>query len=118
LAHPPVGCDALVAVAVCWEVCVAAGVGLASTMDRLATVFVAELEAAALVEAELAGVRLSAFVMACLPLFGLALGAALGSDPLHFLFGTSGGQIALAFAAALDGIGLMWIGRLAASASR
>jgi tight adherence protein B len=56
--------------------------------------------------------------MACLPLFGVALGAALGSDPLHFLFGTSGGQIALAFAAALDGIGLLWIGRLATSASR
>jgi tight adherence protein B len=118
LARPAAGCEALAAVAVCWEVCIGAGAGLARTLDRLADVFSAELESAAAVDAELAGVRLSALVMACLPLLGLALGAALGSDPLHVLLGLPAGRVALAGAAVLDGCGLLWIGRLAASAAR
>ncbi|MEP7055323.1 MAG: type II secretion system F family protein [Actinomycetota bacterium] len=118
LARPPDGCEALRAVAVCWEVCLNAGCGLGPAMDRLAAVFAAELEASAVIDAELAGVRLSAAVMACLPIFGLALGAALGSDPLQFLFGTPAGRIVLSLAAALDCAGVWWIGRLARGAAR
>lgn len=118
LARPPVGCEAMRGVAACWEVCVGTGAALGQTIERLATVFADELEARAVVDAELAGVRLSALVMACLPVFGLALGAALGSDPVGFLIGSPGGRLSLALAALLDGTGLWWVRQLGRRAVR
>lgn len=118
LARPPAGCEALRAVAACWEVCVSSGAALAEMLERLAVVFAAELEAQAVVEAELAGVRLSALVMAALPLVGLALGAALGADPLRFLIESAGGRLSLVVAALLDGGGLLWVRRLGLRAAR
>ncbi|MEO7245025.1 MAG: type II secretion system F family protein [Rubrivivax sp.] len=118
LAAAPAGCESLAAVAVCWEVSRATGVGLAVSLNRLASVISAEFEMRAVVDAELAGARLSAAVMACLPMFGLALGSALGADPVGFLAGGSAGRACLALSATLDAAGLLWVRSLAARAMR
>jgi len=118
LAAPPDGCEALGALAACWRISAGTGAGLAHTAERLADVFAADLEARAVVDAELAGARLSAVVMACLPVFGLALGAALGAEPLAFLSGTPPGRICLVAAVALDLVGLAWVRRLGLRAAR
>jgi tight adherence protein B len=103
---------------VCWQVCSATGAALAPTLEVLASAVAAELDAAAFVEAELAGVRLSALVMAALPAFGLALGAALGSDPVGFLLRTAAGRSCLLAAGALDVVGVLWVRALASRALR
>lgn len=118
LAAAPVCGPAMKALSVCWEVSVGSGAVLARSVEQLAVLFSAELEARAVIEAELAGVRLSAAVMACLPLLGLALGATLGSDPLQFLFGSVAGRGVFALAAVLDGLGLWWVAALGRRAAR
>ena len=118
LAASPVCGPAMRALSVCWEVSVGSGAVLARSVEQLAVLFGAELEARAVIEAELAGVRLSAAVMACLPILGLALGATLGSEPLQFLFGSVAGRGVLALAAVLDGLGLWWVAALGRKAAR
>lgn len=118
LAAAPVCGPAMRALSVCWEVSVGSGGVLARSVEQLAVLFSTELEARAVIEAELAGVRLSAAVMACLPILGLALGATLGSDPLEFLLGSVAGRGLLALAAVLDGLGLWWVAALGRRAAR
>jgi len=118
LAQPPECCAATRALGVCWAVSAGSGATLAHSVGQLAAAFSAELEAQAVVAAELAGVRLSALVMAGLPILGLGLGATLGSDPLGFLLGSAAGRLALALAVALDALGLWWVSVLARRAAR
>ena len=118
LAHPPACCAATRALSVCWLVSTGSGATLAVSVNQLAAAFSAELEAQAAVAAELSGVRLSALVMAGLPVLGLGLGAGLGADPLGFLLGSPAGRLALGLAVALDALGLWWVSILARGATR
>lgn len=117
LGDPPAGCHRLRLVGACWRVCTAAGGGLGPAMSRLAGALHDEQDAQAAVTAELVGPRLSARVMAGLPIFGLGLGLSLGADPLHFLRSPPG-ITCVALAAALDVVGLWWMSRLARAALR
>jgi tight adherence protein B len=117
-ARPPPGCERLVLVAACWTVCTATGGGLAGALSRLADGLSDEQEAAATVAAELVGPRMSALVMAVLPVVGIALGTALGARPLHFLTTTVAGLVCLTGGCALDAVGLLWVSRIARAAVR
>ena len=64
------------------------------------------------VQAELAGPRATAGMLAILPLAGLVLAAGLGADPLHVLLETPVGWVCLVAGLGLDGLGLLWTGRL------
>jgi len=116
LATGPPGCERMRLVAACWQVCSVAGGGLGTALAHLADALHDEHDAQAAVAAELVGPRLSARVMAALPLLGLALGAAFGADPLHFLLRTPAGVGCLAAALVLDAAGLWWVSRLARAA--
>ena len=70
------------------------------------------------VRAELAGPRASARMLAGLPAVGLALGAALGADPVRLLLTTPGGLACLSGAALLELAGLRWTAALVARAER
>jgi tight adherence protein B len=118
LATGPPGCERMRLVAACWQVCTVAGGGLGAAMSQLASALHDEHDAQAAVAAELDGPRLSARVMALLPVLGLALGGALGTDPLGFLLHTPTGVGCLTGAMALDGAGLWWVSRLARRALR
>lgn len=62
--------------------------------------------------AQLAGPRLSGYVMAGLPLMGLLLGAGMGVDPVGVLLGSAAGHLLLMVGVALMCAGLLWSARI------
>jgi tight adherence protein B len=118
LARGPRGGESLRFVSVCWALSTRTGSRLGPTLERVGAALQSEIDSVTAIDAELVGPRLSGRVMAVLPVFGVLLGAALGTDPIGFLFGTGLGASCLAGAVVLDGLGLVWISRLAAAAGR
>jgi len=108
--------EVLRALAACWTVCAGSGSGLAAAVERLEQGLRAEQTQRLAVQAELAGPRATAGMLAVLPVAGLVLAAGLGADPLQVLLHTPLGQTCLVLGLALDTLGLLWTARLAARA--
>ncbi|KES06398.1 membrane protein [Streptomyces toyocaensis] len=106
------GAEGLRGLAACWRVAVDQGAGLAAGLDRLEAALRAERDQRADLRAQLAGARATAVMLAGLPVVGLALGAALGADPLHILLHTSSGLACLVAGGVLEGLGLWWALRI------
>lgn len=104
--------------AACWRVCSGTGSSLALAVDRLAEAHAAEQAQRLTVEAELAGPRATAVLLALLPVAGIALAAGLGADPLRLLLRTPVGMACLVGGLGLDATGLWWTARLVAAARR
>lgn len=100
------------ALAACWTVCASSGSGLASSVARLEEGLRAERARRRAVDAELAGPRATAGLLAVLPAVGLLMAAGLGADPLHVLLGTPLGLVCLVLGLGLDALGVLWTGRL------
>ncbi len=62
--------------------------------------------------AQLAGPRMSGYVMAALPLMGVVLGAGMGVDPVAVLLGSPLGNLLLVIGVALLCAGLLWSARI------
>lgn len=107
----------LVQVAACWRVG-ARGAGLADSLRQVAVTARSAEDVRIEMEAQLAGPRATARVLAVLPLVGLALGTMLGSDPLSWLLTTLPGHVCLASGAVLTGVGTWWTGRIATGVER
>jgi tight adherence protein B len=112
------GAEGLRSLAACWRVGVDRGGALAPVVDGLVTMLRDEEACRAEVEAQLAGPRATAALLAVLPVLGLAAGAAMGARPLDFLFGTWPGAVCLLAAVALDALGLWWAARITRGAER
>lgn len=106
------GADGLSGLAACWRVAVDRGAGLAAGLDRLEAALRAECDQRADLEAQLAGARSTAFLLAGLPVLGLLLGTALGARPLHVLLHTGAGLACLVVGGVLEGAGLWWALRI------
>ncbi|MGA5520581.1 type II secretion system F family protein [Streptomyces pseudogriseolus] len=106
------GAEGLRGLAACWRVAVDQGAGLADGLDRLEAALRAERDQRADLRAQLSGARTTAVMLAGLPVVGLALGAALGADPLHVLLHTPQGAVCLAAGGVLEGLGLWWALRI------
>ncbi len=106
------GAEGLRGLAACWRVAVDQGAGLADGLDRLEAALRAERDQRADLRAQLSGARTTAVMLAGLPVVGLALGAALGADPLHVLLHTPSGTVCLAVGGVLEGLGLWWALRI------
>lgn len=100
------------ALAACWTVCAQSGGGLSAAVLRLEEGLRAEAAQRRRVEAELAGPRATAALLAVLPGGGLLLAAGVGADPLHVLLETPVGLVCLVLGLGLDGLGLLWTDRL------
>lgn len=91
-----------------WRACADRGVPLATiaafgqNLARRGDTLAAKKEAA------MQGARLSARVLAVLPLGGVALGAAMGAHPLHFLLHSTLGAIVLCTGISLQVGGTLW----------
>lgn len=117
--RPPEGTavpDVLRALSACWAVCAGSGSGLAAAVERLEEGLRADQAQRRAVDAELAGPRATAALLAVLPAAGLLLAAGLGADPLGVLLTTPVGQACLVGGVLLDATGLWWTGRLVARA--
>lgn len=102
------------ALAACWTVCATSGSGLAGAVQRLEEGLVAEQDARRALDAELAGPRATAVLLAVLPAAGLGMAAGLGADPMHVLLHSRVGLVCLTLGLLLDGLGLFWTQRLVA----
>lgn len=112
-AAAPPGADGLARIAACWSVAAERGAGFATALHRVSAGLRAEEAGLREVEAELAGARSTARLLAGLPLFGILLGHGVGADPLRLLLHTPLGALSLASGLALVAAGLTWTDRLA-----
>jgi tight adherence protein B len=108
------GADALRHIAACWAVAGDVGAGLGAALQRLAGALQAAERVRAEVDAQLAGARASARLLAVLPVLGLLLGQAIGARPTRFLLHTPAGAVCAALTVALNVAGLAWTDRIAA----
>ncbi|MEV0715344.1 hypothetical protein [Asanoa sp. NPDC050611] len=88
------------------------GAPLADLIDRIEADARAGDRARASAIAQAAGAQATAMLLAALPLGGLALGYAIGADPLAILLHTPLGAICAVCAIALQILGLVWSQRL------
>jgi tight adherence protein B len=117
LARRP-GAAGLRAIAAGWTVAAHSGGSLARVLDRLLVGLRDEDNARAEVEAALEAPRATARMLAVLPLFGVALGSAMGADPIGFLVHTGAGRLCLLAGMLLALAGVAWVEGLAATATR
>ncbi|MGI5470035.1 type II secretion system F family protein [Streptomyces sp. CA-132043] len=110
------GAEGLTGVAACWQVAVEGGVGLAAGVERVTVGLRAQRHQQAELNAQLAGARTTALMLALLPAFGLLMGSALGADPLHVLLHTPAGWGLLAVGGLLEWAGVLWTIRIVRAA--
>jgi tight adherence protein B len=108
LAAESPGSAGLRALAAAWRVAEESGAAFAAITERLADSLRADEAIRRQIAASLAGTRATARLLAALPLFGTALGYALGANPLTFLTATPTGWLCLALGLALTTTGLLW----------
>lgn len=98
-------------VEVCWRLATQHGLPM-STLMRAAQEDLTERQRFAdRLDAQLAGARATAAILAGLPVIGLALGQLVGADPVRFLLGGSGGWL-LVVGVAFMCVGIAWSDRL------
>jgi tight adherence protein B len=113
-AHHP----ALHHLAACWQVAADSGSGLAPAVTQLAASARSAEDVRVHLEAELAGPRATARMLAVLPFVGLGFGIMLGADPVTWLLTSPFGMGCLAAGLSLTGLGTWWTGRIAAGVER
>lgn len=102
----------------CWSVAAETGAPLATVLERFAAAVEDDLDARAARETALAGPRATARILSGLPLLGLGLGMAMGTDPVGVLLGQVWGHLALGAGAVLALAGAWWSRRLVAAATQ
>ncbi|MCX4818324.1 type II secretion system F family protein [Streptomyces sp. NBC_01142] len=109
------GAGGLAGVAACWRVAVDSGAGLAAGLDRLEAALRAERDQREDLRAQLAGAWSTVGLLALLPVVGLAMGWALGADPLRVLLHTPAGAVCLVIGGLLEAAGICWARRIVRS---
>ena len=117
LAAESPGAEGLKALSAAWRVAEESGAAFALITERLADSLRADEAIRRQITANLAGTRATARLLAALPLFGTALGYAIGADPLAFLLTTPLGYLCLLTGLLLTALGLHWTTTLTAKAT-
>jgi tight adherence protein B len=98
--------------AVCWELAQSHGLAIATLMRAAHRDIVERERFRVRVDAGLAGARTTAAVLAGMPVLGVALGQAIGADPLVFLLSGGAGGVLLVIGITLSCLGLLWSDRI------
>jgi tight adherence protein B len=91
-----------------WTLADRHGIALAELMDAVRTDLDARVRHAGQVEAQLAGPRATAAVLAGLPVIAILLGEGIGAHPWRVLAGTPVGQVLLVVGVGLSCVGTLW----------
>ncbi|WP_433014370.1 type II secretion system F family protein [Kribbella sp. CA-294648] len=102
------GTEGFRALAAAWRVADESGAAFALITERLAESLRADETIRRQITTGVAGSRATARLLAVLPVFGTALGYAIGADPLAFLTNTPPGWLCLALGLTLIILGLRW----------
>jgi tight adherence protein B len=105
----------LIALAAGWRATREHGVSLVGTVAGIEEGLRAEQHNRQGLDAELSGIRATTALLAILPLFGLALGSALGAHPVHAALHKPIGETGLAVGLLLELLGMSWTDRLIAA---
>lgn len=91
-----------------WELSARYGVPWAALIETVAADLADRQRAESLRNAQVAGPRVSGYVLAVLPALGILLGAGMGADPVHVLLHTGVGAVLLLVGSTLTCLGLAW----------
>ena len=111
------GCGGLAELARAWQISTQTGAPMAAALERVVDGMTTEDAVRAVVAGELAGPRATGKIMAVLPVLGLAMGYALGGDPVGFLLEGVLGWSCLVGGVALASAGVLWVESLAQRAA-
>ena len=98
-----------------WRVAERTGCALAAPVERLLEVHRDGERLRGELAAQLAGPVATGRLLAALPLAGVAMGTALGADPVGFLTGSTAGLVCLGLGSALLVLGMRWTRSVAAA---
>lgn len=97
------------ALLLCLAVCDKTGAPLEGLLGSLATTLRALTDAQRARASAFAGARTTAHILMALPALAIALGYAIGANPLRFLFGSALGFLMLGIGVALTAAGWVWM---------
>ena len=95
-----------------WELAARQGLAITPMIDAVAMDASERLAADSERAGQVAGPRVSGYVMAALPVLGLLLGAGMGADPVQVLAHTGVGNVLLVVGVTLTCAGLLWSARI------
>jgi tight adherence protein B len=95
-----------------WRVCENNGAALSPALNQFAQQIRTEKELRQELSSSLSGAKLSAWVLAGLPLFGLALAGFLGVNSLEWLSNSSIGNYNIIAALVLEVTGIIWVTKI------
>lgn len=95
-----------------WQVCERNGASLSPVLNSFNNQIRTENELRQELSSSLSGVKLSAYVLALLPVIGIILSYLLGVNSISWLTNSSFGKTSLLLALILEIIGVFWVRRL------
>lgn len=94
------------------------GAPLADVLDQCAEGIIESTEAVSAREVAMAGPETSAYMLAYLPLVGLAFGYLIGVDPFSFFTSSLVGRLVLLAGLGIEVVGVVWTRRMIAAARK
>ena len=95
-----------------WQVCENNGAALSPALNQFAQQIRTEKELRQELSSSMSGAKLSAWVLAGLPLFGIVLAGFLGVNSLHWLSNSSIGNYNIIAALVLEITGIIWVTKI------
>jgi tight adherence protein B len=95
-----------------WQVCENNGAALSPALSQFAQQIRVEKELRQELSSSMSGAKLSAWVLAGLPLFGIVLAGFLGVNSLEWLANSKIGNFSIVAALILEVIGIIWVRRI------
>jgi len=95
-----------------WQVCENNGAALSPTLNQFAQQIRTEKELREELSSSMSGAKLSAWVLAGLPLFGIVLAGFLGVNSLQWLSTSSLGNYNIVAALILETTGIIWVTKI------
>jgi len=95
-----------------WQVCENNGAALSPALNQFAQQIRAEKELRQELSSSMSGAKLSAWVLAGLPIFGIVLAGFLGVNSLEWLANSKIGNFNIVAALILEVIGIIWVRKI------
>jgi hypothetical protein len=95
-----------------WQVCENNGAALSPALNQFAQQIRVEKELRQELSSSMSGAKLSAWILAGLPLFGIVLAAFLGVNSLEWLANSKIGNFNIVAALILEVIGIIWVKKI------